>query len=87
MYYVYVIINEAGKTYTGYTSDLRNRLKAHNEGLNKSTRGHKWELVYYEAYRAESDARQREANIKQSGQARRWLRERIKDSLTLGRDY
>ena len=87
MYYVYVIVNEKGSSYTGYTSDLRNRLKAHNEGLNKSTKGHQWELVYYEAYRAETDARQREKNLKNSGQARRWLRERIKDSIPKGEDY
>ena len=87
MHYVYVIVNEQGRNYTGYTSDLRNRLKAHNEGLNKSTKGHQWELVYYEAFKAETDAKQREKNLKNSGQARRWLRERIKDSMLKGEDY
>jgi putative endonuclease len=81
MYYVYVIQNEKGATYTGYSSDLRTRIKAHNEGLNASTRGHRWEVVYYEAYKAEKDARRRERQLKQSGQARRWVKERIRESL------
>ena len=87
MYYVYIICDEKGRTYTGYTEDLKNRIKAHNEGKNRSTRGRQWELVYYEAYKAETDARKRERSLKKSGQARRWLRERIKASLTSGREY
>ncbi len=55
MHYVYVIVDEQGRTYTGRTSDLRNRIKAHNEGMNRSTRGRKWELVYYEAFKSEED--------------------------------
>ena len=81
MYYVYVIKNEKGALYTGYTTNLQKRLEAHNEGLNKSTKGHIWECVYFEAYKSEKDARSREANLKKSGQARRWLKERIKHSL------
>ena len=81
MYYVYVIKNTEGNIYTGYTNDLDRRLESHNKGLNKSTKGHQWEYIYYEAYRAEKDARRREINLKKSGQARRWLKERLQESI------
>ena len=81
MYYVYVLVSEEGKTYLGYTSDLKRRLQEHNEGKNRWTRGHRWRLVYYEAYASNTDARRRERNLKRSGQARRWLRERIRESV------
>ncbi len=81
MYYVYVLVSEEGKTYLGYTSDLKRRIQEHNEGRNKWTRGHRWRLAYYEAYASDADARRRERNLKRSGQARRWLRERIRESV------
>ena len=81
MYYVYVLKNEEGQRYIGYTSNLKKRFEQHNQGLNQSTKGHEWTLVYYEAFRAEADARRREAKLKQSGQARRWLYERLRKSL------
>jgi len=80
VYYVYVIQSECGERYTGYTADLRRRLEAHNCGLNESTKGKKWALVYYEAYRSAEDAKDRERGLKVSGQARRWLSERTKRS-------
>jgi predicted GIY-YIG superfamily endonuclease len=83
MYYVYVIQNESGVRYLGFTSCLKTRLDAHNQGLVKSTKGHEWEFVYYEAYKSEEDARRRERNLKKSGQARRWLKERISTSVQL----
>jgi putative endonuclease len=86
MYYVYVICDSKGKSYIGYTDDLEKRLESHNKGLNKSTNNREWELVYYEAYKSKQDAMQREKRLKRSGQARRWLKDRIKTSITLGRD-
>ena len=83
MFLVYIIRNEIGDLYTGFTTDLDERLTAHNEGRTKSTRGHQWKLVYYEAYASEKDARMREARLKRSGKARRALRERLKASLEL----
>ncbi|MDI3548031.1 MAG: putative endonuclease [Halanaerobiales bacterium] len=46
MYYVYVLKNEEGKMYIGYTSNLRKRVVNHNQGKTKSTKGHQWELIY-----------------------------------------
>ena len=73
MFYVYLLKNKArGNTYIGYTNDLKRRLKEH---LAK-----KPELVYYEAFKSEKDARTRERRLKQ-GQTFRRLKERLINSL------
>jgi len=74
MYYAYVIRNRLTReTYIGYTDDLKRRIKEH--------KGKQPELIYYEAYKSEKDARARERKLKQRGQGVRWLKERIKHSL------
>ena len=76
MYYVYFIKNKSeGKSYIGYTNDLKRRLKEHKDK--------KPELVYYEAYKSEIDARRREKMLKQRGQTVRWLKKRIENSLKI----
>ena len=81
MYYVYVLQSGTGDLYYGSTNNLRRRLSEHTNGESFFTRGKKWNLAYYEAYQAESDARRRESQIKQHGHAKRWLKSRIEDSL------
>lgn len=81
MYYFYVIKNESDKLYHGYSSNLRKRLFEHNKGINFSTKKHVWKLIYYEAYFSQEDAKERERQIKQFGQAWAQLRRRIKKSL------
>lgn len=61
--------------YYGYTDNLDRRLSEH-EAEDKA-----WGLVYYEAYRSEDDARQRERKLKDYGQARTHLKRRISKSL------
>ncbi|MFH0771966.1 MAG: GIY-YIG nuclease family protein [Candidatus Omnitrophota bacterium] len=57
MYYVYVLKKaKTGKPYYGYSNDLKRRLSEHKKGMRK--------LIYYEAYKAKSDARRREVGIK-----------------------
>ena len=82
MYYVYVLCNPEGKLYVGYSGDLRQRTREHCAGGSRSTRGDKWSLVYYEAYASRDDTLRRERMLKQRGQAKRFLRERISDSIT-----
>ena len=84
MYYVYVICNTDGKMYVGYSSDLKRRMDQHNNGQNTSTRSEKWRLIYYEAYLAKADAVRRERTLKQRGQAKRYLKERIHYSFQTG---
>lgn len=67
--------------YTGYTSDLRKRLKQHNDGDSNYTKGRgPWELVYYEACIDEGDAKAREKYLK-SGKGKRYLKTRLKRFL------
>ena len=82
MYYVYLLLNEEGRRYIGYTSDLRKRLLEHNSGKVISTQGHQWELLYYEAYKSKKDALIRERRLK-DGRAKYRLIERLKNSLKL----
>ena len=79
MYYMYVLQNELKtKTYVGYTSDLKRRLKEHNESNKGYTGSGKWRLIYYEAYLSEEDARERERKLKHNRNSKRFLIGRIK---------
>ncbi|OGY47777.1 MAG: hypothetical protein A3J62_01030 [Candidatus Buchananbacteria bacterium RIFCSPHIGHO2_02_FULL_38_8] len=82
-YYVYVLKSEKDNSiYIGYTNDLRRRLKEHNELKNISTKNRApFRLIYYEAYKARSDARYRENNLKRFAKAYNQLKKRIKNSL------
>jgi|WetSurMetagenome_2_1015567.scaffolds.fasta_scaffold219112_2 putative endonuclease len=82
MYYVYVIKNEAGELYYGFTKDLRLRLKQHNDNQSFATKNHSWQLVYYESYLAKEDAYDREKSLKHYGQALGHLKRRLKRSLS-----
>ena len=83
MFYVYVLnSNKYNELYIGSTNDLKGRIIEHNRGKVKSTHLKKpYKLIYYEAYKAESDARRRESMLKLRGQARNQLKLRIKDTL------
>ncbi|MFY0603814.1 MAG: GIY-YIG nuclease family protein [Flavobacteriaceae bacterium] len=79
MFFVYVIKSEKdGRLYKGFTTDLNRRLKEHNQGRTKSTKGYvPWGLVYFEEVSTRSLAREREKFLK-SGQGRDYLKENIK---------
>lgn len=82
MHYVYILQNERKNIYYGSTNDLRRRLSEHSNGKSHSTKNHQWRLVYYESYLSEIDAREREHQLKQHGQALAQLKRRIKNSLS-----
>lgn len=83
MYYLYVIKSSKDHNlYIGYTKDLKRRFQAHNTGENTSTKHRRpFELIYYEAYKSESDARKRERNLKLRSRAFNQLKKRIEDCL------
>lgn len=83
MYYVYILkSHKDGNLYIGSTNDLRRRLDEHNNGLVFSTKARRpFELVYYEAYKSEHDARHREKNLKLRSRAFSQLKKRIGQSL------
>jgi putative endonuclease len=66
MYYVYLLRSRTdNKIYTGFTTDLRRRIKEHFTGQVHSTlRFHNLNLIYYEAYISKEDAIQREKYLK-----------------------
>jgi putative endonuclease len=65
MYYVYVLKNEAGNHYVGYTSDLLKRIKGHNSSKSRWTRKKgPWRLVHKEEYPTKREAQARERQIK-----------------------
>ena len=62
MYKVYAIVsNKDGRIYVGFTTNIERRLKEHNAGKTKSTKGYcPWELFFTEEVETRQIARQRE---------------------------
>lgn len=83
MHDVYILKSlKDNKIYTGFTSDLRKRIKEHFEGKVKSTASRlPLKLVYYEAYLSKEDAQSRERYLKGGGKAKNILKGQIKNSL------
>ncbi len=64
--YTYILKCSDGSYYTGWTTDINKRLKAHNLGTaSKYTKSRRpVELVYFETFDSDRDARKRECAIK-----------------------
>ena len=82
MYYVYVLLSlKDQKFYTGFTSNLKRRVKEHNCGKTRSTCGRQpLKLVYYEMHLSNNDARRRETYFKTS-KGRTTLKQILRDSI------
>ena len=83
VFYTYILKStKDNNLYTGYTNNLDRRLQEHNKGRVPSTKTRKpFELIYFEGYKSEKDARSREKNLKLRSQAFTQLKKRISDSL------
>ncbi|MCR1023825.1 MULTISPECIES: GIY-YIG nuclease family protein [Cellulophaga] len=77
-YYVYVLESEKDQRwYKGHTVDLDKRIKEHNSGKTKSTKGFiPWRLVYFEVVETREEAIQRERYFK-TGSGREFLKKII----------
>lgn len=66
-YYVYILRCADDTFYTGYTTNLENRLKTHNKGIaSKYTRSRlPVTMIYSESYVEKTEALKREYQIKQ----------------------
>lgn len=66
MFYVYVLKSvRNGKLYTGYSKDLKSRLRKHKTGgVHTTKRMGKVELIFYEAFKNKEDAKRRELYLK-----------------------
>ena len=86
MWFTYVLKSEKnGRFYTGYTSNIDNRIKEHNS-LNGSVYTSKnalYTLLFFEAFRDKRDATKAEKFWK-SGYGREVLKDKIKYSLETG---
>lgn len=82
MFYVYVLKSKKDHNlYIGFTNDLKRRLGDHNKGKVKSTKPRiPFELIYYEAYKSETDARKREIKLKKHSQTKEILLNSIENS-------
>lgn len=67
MYYTYIVECADKSLYTGYTTDVKARIRKHNSGKGaKYTRSRlPVKLVYYEEYETKHEAMSREYYIKQ----------------------
>jgi putative endonuclease len=86
-YFVYVLQSaKDDQFYTGYTSNLDKRIKAHNDGMVQSTKHRRpFKLMYYEGCLSQKDALHREKYLKTS-YGKRYLRNRLKHALLFSND-
>jgi putative endonuclease len=82
-YYIYVLQSEKdNQFYTGYTSNLKERLEMHNSGKVISTKNRiPFKLIYFEGCLNQQDATHREKYLKTSW-GKRYIKERMKNYLT-----
>jgi len=83
MFYVYLIQSKKDKSvYIGFSKNLRQRVKDHNNGKVTFTKNRRpYKLIYYEAYLNEKDAEKRERNLKNKGGQRDFMKENLLHSL------
>ena len=72
--FTYILKCSDGTFYTGWTNDLKKRLKAHNEGKGaKYTKTRRpVALQYYEVFASREEAMRREWEIKQLSRTEKW---------------
>jgi putative endonuclease len=81
-YYVYTVLSlKDKKFYTGFSTDLKNRLSQHARGEVKSTKNRRpLKLIHYDYFINEEDAKSREVFLK-SGFGRKQLKQSLKNTL------
>ena len=79
-YYVYLIVSKVKKrtiSYVGYTNNIINRLKLHNQGKGaKFTRGKKWKLIYYRSLSSKKLAMIEEYKLKKNYKLRNIIKKK-----------
>jgi putative endonuclease len=79
MFVVYVLYSESyGKIYVGFTSNLQERLKSHNELATKgwTIKFRPWKIIHQEIFENKTEAMRRERQLK-SAKGREWIRNMI----------
>lgn len=87
MYFIYIVKCKDETYYTGYTTNIEKRIKAHNEGKGaKYTRSRlPVKLVYWEQYEEKTQALKREYAIKQL--TRKQKQQLIRRSIDVSKEY
>lgn len=77
MWYVYVLYSEShNRFYKGIAKNVSRRLKEHNSGKTKSTKGFRpWKLFFVEEYESAEEARLKEKFLK-SGDGRKYIKDK-----------
>jgi putative endonuclease len=83
-YFVYILLSQKdGKFYTGYTSNLGERVIEHNSGKVASTRNRiPLDLVYFEGCFNQADALHREKYLKTT-YGKRYIKNRLRNFLDI----
>ena len=77
IYFVYVLRNQEGRLYIGFTNNLERRVRQHQNGEGGWTHNRgPWELAYHEVYEDRLTAMRRERELKK-GKANNDLRLRF----------
>lgn len=78
MFYTYVLKSlKDDKIYIGFSSNLKNRIKEHNQGQVEATKNRRpLKIVYYEACLSKEKAIEREKILK-TGFGRAYLKRRL----------
>ena len=80
-FYVYMLKStnvDLIKTYVGYTNNINNRLIKHNSNKGaKSTKGHKWILIYKKRFKTKNEAMSFEYKLKKDRKIRRIILEKF----------
>jgi len=78
MFYVYLLKDDKGKIYIGYTQRLKERLAEHKSGkVYTTSRMKNPKLFYYEAFSSLQSAQVREKKLKQFGSSYTGLIKRL----------
>ena len=81
MYTVYILYSaKYGKIYIGYTSNLEDRMKSHNQFATKgyTVRYRPWVVAFTEEYTDKLTALRREKALK-NGQGRAHIKEKLRE--------
>ena len=79
MFTVYVMHSQKyDKIYVGYSSDLEDRFKSHNELGTKgwTIKFRPWKIIHTEEFKSKKEAMRREKELKSSA-GRRWIRREL----------
>ena len=79
MFIVYAIKSELdGRIYVGMTNDLARRIKEHESGKTRSTKGYRpWKLIYSQSVDHRDKARELEKKLK-AGSGKEFLKSVVK---------